>query len=76
MNCETGFLHSVGFWSVPVRRSVCLLRIRGKLAIGGAPSCYRFVPADAWKQTQKPRKIAFSAAANRHLRLKLANLIR
>jgi hypothetical protein len=22
MNCETGFLHSVGFWSVPVCRSV------------------------------------------------------
>ena len=30
MNCETGFLHSVGFWSVPV----CLLRSRGELAIG------------------------------------------
>jgi hypothetical protein len=22
MNCETGFLHSVGFWAVPVCRSV------------------------------------------------------
>jgi hypothetical protein len=31
MNCETGFLHSLGVWSVPV----CLLRIRGELAIGG-----------------------------------------
>ena len=30
MNCETGFLHSFGVWSVPV----CLLRIRGELAIG------------------------------------------
>ena len=31
MNCETGFLHSFGVWSVPVCR---LLRIRGELAIG------------------------------------------
>ena len=30
MNGETGFLHSFGVWSVPV----CLLRIRGELAIG------------------------------------------
>ena len=30
MNCETGFSHSFGVWSVPVG----LLRIRGELAIG------------------------------------------
>jgi hypothetical protein len=31
MNGETVFLHRFGVWSVPV----CLLRIRGELAIGG-----------------------------------------
>jgi hypothetical protein len=30
MNCDSGFLHIFGIWTVPV----CLLRIRGKLAIG------------------------------------------
>ena len=30
MNCERGFLHSFSVWTVPV----CLLRIRGELAIG------------------------------------------
>ena len=30
MNCDRGFLHSFSVWTVPV----CLLRIRGELAIG------------------------------------------
>src|SRR3984893_19015008 len=30
MNCDSGFLHSFGVWTV----AVCLLRIRGELAIG------------------------------------------
>src|SRR5260370_38511658 len=30
MKCERGFLHSFSVWTVPV----CLLRIRGELAIG------------------------------------------
>ena len=41
MNCETGFLHSLGVWSVPVCRSV--EKSEGSSPKWGKPSCHRLV---------------------------------
>ena len=44
MNGETGFLRSFGVWSVPV----CLLRIRGELAMGAYLRATNLYTAGSW----------------------------